>query len=145
MAHLQALTRLRMYTEAKAEQQARQVERKVEVVRLPEDLQGEVEKLAQEEGISVKLAARILKAERAVQAKANATETDEERTARLKAKRDATPATISRAVTADEAGARSMTRADYNRRLSEFDEADDIRGKMAFVKKKQEGKIKLRD
>jgi hypothetical protein len=132
--HIAAAARLSRYREQVARAAVRRTEQKVEVVRLPADLQEEAEKLAREEGISVKLAARLLKAERAVEAKADDADTDEERIQRQTAKRDRTPATTSRAVGADEAG-RFLSRADYNRGLDKLREADDMRGAAEYIKK----------
>lgn len=131
--HLQATRRLDKHRQAVALEAIRETQRRLEVVKLPADLQEEAEKLAVEEGISVRLAARLLKAERAAEAKATDTEEDDERIKRQTAKRDQTPASVSRA-TGDEGG-RFLTRADYNRQLDKLRENDDMRGAAEYMKK----------
>lgn len=131
--HLQAIRRLDKHRQAVAMEGIRETQRRLEVVKLPADLQEEAEKLAVEEGISVRLAARLLKAERAAEAKADDTETEDERIERLKAKRDRTPASVSRA-TGDEGG-RFLTRIEYNRQLDKLRENDDMRGAAEYMKK----------
>ena len=131
--HLQAIRRLDKHRQAVAMEGIRETQRRLEVVKLPADLQEEAEKLAVEEGISVRLAARLLKAERAAVTKADDAETEDERIERLKAKRDRTPASVSRA-TGDEGG-RFLTRADYNRQLDKLRENDDMRGAAEYMRK----------
>src|SRR5882672_1298335 len=140
--HVQAMARLGIWRDMKSQDAVRNTERRVEVVRLPADLQEEAEKLADEEGISVKLAARLHKAERAANGKVAAAADDDERIQRLTAKRDATPATTSRAQGADES---RMTRAEYNRRLDKLRENDDMQGAAELVRKKNERKIRVSD
>jgi len=131
--HFQAKARLDFHRHNVAMAATRKTDQRVEAAKLPEDLRDEAEKLAEEEGISVKLAARLLKAERVANGKTEATQTEDERIARLRAKKEATPATRSSAVTADRAG--SLTRTEYNRRLDKFREEDDMRGAAEFIKK----------
>jgi hypothetical protein len=134
--HFQAKARLDLHRHNVAMAATRKTDQRVEAAKLPEDLRDEAEKLAEEEGISVKLAARLLKAERAATGKTEAVQTEDERLARLRAKREATPATRSTAVTADRAG--SLTRTEYNRRLDKFREEDDMRGAAEFIKKNRD-------
>ncbi len=140
--HLRASARLSRYRTFQATAAAQKTEQKVEVVTLPEDIRDEAQKLANEEGVSVRFAARLLKAERAANGKAENHDTDEERIARLRAKRDSTPSTTSRPLGSGESG-KTITRAEYNRQLAKFDDADDIRGKAELVKRKNEGKLRV--
>jgi hypothetical protein len=120
--HFQAKARLDFHRHNVAMAATRKTDQRVEAAKLPEDLRDEAE-----------LAARLLKAERAANGKSEIVQTEDERLARLRAKREATPATRSSAVTADRAG--SLTRTEYNRRLDKFREEDDMRGAAEFIKK----------
>lgn len=141
LEHYNAQRRLQRAREIARQQKLEEIERKLELARLPEDIQSDAEKLAQEEGISVKLATRIIKAERAAAAKAAERNGDDEELEAKRARRDSQPTTVS---TPASRSSDVLTRDQYNRRLAKFDDDDDIAGKAAFVRRKNEGKIRVR-
>jgi hypothetical protein len=141
LEHFNAQRRLQRVREQVRTQKLDEIERQLELARLPEDIQSDAEKLSKEERISVRLATRIIKAERAAAAKAAERNGDDDEIERKTARRDAQPTTAS---TPASRSSDVMTRDQYNRRLAKFDDEDDLAGKAAFVRKKNENKVRIR-
>jgi hypothetical protein len=136
--HLQAVARLSRFREFRAAQETSQVRRAAEALTLPEEIRADAQKLADEEGISLKLATRIVKAEKALAEPKPAAEDDDRRKAKeaLRLNRDGAPQLVNRAVSAGEARDR-IKESDFNARLARLNPNDpeDFEKRKALVRK----------